>query len=118
MAKTSYMNNFTVSLQNLTCILEAKATAPNIERTQYGVPPVFDERKVVDENYVYMPIEVAKELALSLMQVINNQEKRSHFQVRLNGEKQAMWEAAIKGMDAYSAEKARQEKEKRDAEEE
>ena len=108
------MNNFTVSLQNLTCVLEAKATAPNIERSQYGVPPVFDERKVVDESYIFMPIEVAKELAISLLHVIGSAEKRSRIQVRLSPDKQARWEAAIGAIDAYSAEKARQEKEKKD----
>lgn len=109
------MNNFTVSLQNLTCILEAKATAPNIERTQYGgVPPVFDERKVVDETFLFMPIEVAKELAVSLLHVIGSAEKRSRIQVRLSPDKQARWEAAIKAIDEYNAEKERQEKEKDD----
>ena len=100
-SKSSYVNNFTVSIQNLVCILDAKCTAPNIEKSDYNAPPVFDAHKIVDENYLFMPLGVAKELALSLMQVIGDVEKRSGFKVRLNGEKQAHWEAAVRAIEEY-----------------
>lgn len=97
--KATYVNNFTVSVQNLNLILDAKCTAPNIEKTGYNTPPVFDAHKIVDENYLFMPIGVAKELAISLLQVIGDVEKRSNFKVRLNGEKQMYWEEALKAID-------------------
>ena len=102
--KSAYMNNFTVAMQNLTCVLEAKATAPNIEKTGYGTPPVFDERKTVDETYLYMPVEVAKELAVSLLHVVGTAEKRAGVTVHLSKDKEACWEAAVKAVDAYHAE--------------
>ena len=80
-SKTSFVNSFTVSVQNLNVILDAKCTAPNIEKTGYDTPPVFDAHKIVDENYLFMPIGVAKELAVSLMQIIGDVEKRSTFRV-------------------------------------
>lgn len=98
--KSTYVNNFTVSIQNLNCILDAKCTAPNIEKTGYNVPPVFDAHKIVDENYLFMPIGVAKELAISLMQIIGDTEKRTNFRIRLNGEKETYWEEAVKAIDA------------------
>ena len=98
---SSYVNNFTVSIQNLVCILDAKCTAPNIEKTEFNTPPVFDAHKIVDENYLFMPMGVAKELALSLMQIIGDVEKRSGIKVRLNGEKQAYWEAAVQAIEEY-----------------
>ncbi len=104
--KSAYMNNFTVAMQNLTCVLEARATAPNIEKTGYGTPPVFEERKTVDETYLYMPVEVAKELAVSLLHVVSTAEKRSGLRVRLSKDKEACWEAAVKAVDAYHAEQA------------
>ena len=107
--KATFVNNFTVSIQNLNCILDAKCTAPNIEKTDYNTPPVFDAHKIVDENYLFMPLGVAKELAISLMQVIGDVEKRSNIRVRLNGEKQAYWEAALKAIADYQAEKRDQE---------
>ena len=107
-SKSSYVNNFTVSIQNLVCILDAKCTAPNIEKTDFNTPPVFDAHKIVDENYLFMPLGVAKELAISLMQVIGDVEKRSGFKVRLNGDKQGCWEAACKAIDDYKAEKQEQ----------
>ena len=98
-SKATYVNNFTVSIQNFTCILDAKCTAPNIEKTAFDTPPVFDAHKVVDENYMFLPLGVAKELAISLIQVIGDVEKRSGFKVRLNGEKQNYWEAALKAIE-------------------
>ncbi len=100
-SKTSFVNSFTVSVQNLNVILDAKCTAPNIEKTGYDTPPVFDAHKIVDENYLFMPIGVAKELAVSLMQIIGDVEKRSTFRVRLNGEKQAYWEEALRAINEY-----------------
>ena len=97
--KSTYVNNFTVTIQNLNCILDAKCTAPNIEKTEYGTPPVFDAHKIVDENYLFMPLGVAKELALSLMQVIGDIEKRSNIRIRLNGDKEDYWQAAVKAID-------------------
>ena len=99
--KSSYVNNFTVSIQNLVCILDAKCTAPNIEKTEFNTPPVFDAHKIVDENYLFMPLGVAMELALSMMQIIGDVEKRSGIKVRLNGEKQAYWEAAVQAIEEY-----------------
>ena len=99
--KSSFVNNFTVSVQNLNVILDAKCTAPNIEKTGYDVPPVFDAHKIVDENYLFMPIGVAKELAISLLQIIGDIEKRSNIRVRLNGEKQAYWEEALRAIEEY-----------------
>ena len=100
-SKSSFVNSFTVSVQNLNVILDAKCTAPNIEKTGYDTPPVFDAHKIVDENYLFMPIGVAKELAVSLMQIIGDVEKRSTFRVRLNGEKQAYWEEALRAINEY-----------------
>lgn len=101
--KATFVNNFTISAQNMNVILDAKCTAPNIEKSDYGTPPVFDAHKIIDENYLFMPIGVAKELAISLMQVINDIEKRSNFRVRLNGEKQAYWEEALRAIEEYKA---------------
>ena len=101
--KATFVNNFTISAQNMNVILDAKCTAPNIEKSGYGTPPVFDAHKIIDENYLFMPICVAKELAISLMQVINDIEKRSNFRVRLNGEKQAYWEEALRAIEEYKA---------------
>jgi len=103
--KATYVNNFTVSVQNLNLILDAKCTAPNIEKTGYNTPPVFDAHKIVDENYLFMPIGVAKELAISLPQVIGDVEKRSNFKVRLNGDKQVYWEEALRAIEEYQAAK-------------
>jgi hypothetical protein len=103
--KSTYVNNFTVTIQNLNCILDAKCTAPNIEKTEYGTPPVFDAHKIVDENYLFMPLGVAKELALSLMQVIGDIEKRSNIRIRLNGDKEDYWQAAVKAIDELKSEK-------------
>ncbi len=103
--KSTYVNNFTVTIQNLNCILDAKCTAPNIEKTEYGTPPVFDAHKIVDENYLFMPLGVAKELALSLMQVIGDIEKRSNIRIRLNGDKEEYWQAAVKAIDELKSEK-------------
>ena len=96
--KSTYVNNFTVTIQNLNCILDAKCTAPNIEKTEYGTPPVFDAHKIVDETYLFMPLGVAKELALSLMQVISDIEKRSNIRMRLNGDKEGLWQAAVQAI--------------------
>ena len=101
--KATFVNNFTISAQNMNVILDAKCTAPNIEKSGYGTPPVFDAHKIIDENYLFMPIGVAKDLAISLMQVINDIEKRSNFRVRLNGEKQAYWEEALRAIEEYKA---------------
>ena len=101
--KATFVNNFTISAQNMNVILDAKCTAPNIEKSGYGTPPVFDAHKIIDENYLFMPIGVAKELAISLMQVINDIEKRSNFRVRLNGEKQAYWDEALRAIEEYKA---------------
>ena len=101
--KATFVNNFTISAQNMNVILDAKCTAPNIEKSGYGTPPVFDAHKIIDENYLFMPIGVAKELAISRMQVINDIEKRSNFRVRLNGEKQAYWEEALRAIEEYKA---------------
>ena len=101
--KATFVNNFTISAQNMNVILDAKCTAPNIEKSDYGTPPVFDAHKIIDENYLFMPIGVAKALAISLMQVINDIEKRSNFRVRLNGEKQAYWEEALRAIEEYKA---------------
>ena len=103
--KSTYVNNFTVTIQNLNCILDAKCTAPNIEKTEYGTPPVCDAHKIVDENYLFMPLGVAKELALSLMQVIGDIEKRSNIRIRLNGDKEDYWQAAVKAIDELKSEK-------------
>lgn len=103
--KSTYVNNFTVTVQNLNVILDAKCTAPNIEKTEYGTPPVFDAHKVVDENYLFMPLGVAKELALSLVQVIGDIEKRSNLRIRLNGDKEGYWQAAVKAIDDCKAAK-------------
>ena len=103
--KSTYVNNFTVTIQNLNWILDAKCTAPNIEKTEYGTPPVFDAHKIVDENYLFMPLGVAKELALSLMQVIGDIEKRSNIRIRLNGDKEDYWQAAVKAIDELKSEK-------------
>ena len=103
--KSTYVNNFTVTIQNLNCILDAKCTAPNIEKTEYGTPPVFDAHKIVDENYLFMPLGVAKELALSLMQVMGDIEKRSNIRIRLNGDKEDYWQAAVKAIDELKSEK-------------
>ena len=107
--KATYVNNFTVSVQNLNLILDAKCTAPNIEKSGYGTPPVFDAHKIVDENYLFMPIGVAKELAISLLQVIGDVEKRSNFKVQLNGDKQVYWEEALRAIEEYKQNKRTEE---------
>ena len=99
--KSTFVNNFTLSVQNLNVILDAKCTAPNIEKSGYGTPPVFDAHKIVDENYLFMPIGVAKELAISLLQVIGDIEKRSSLHVRLNGDKEAYWTEALRAIEEY-----------------
>ena len=52
-----------------------------------------------------MPLGVAKELALSLMQVIGDIEKRSNIRIRLNGDKEDYWQAAVKAIDDLKSEK-------------
>ena len=99
--KSTFVNNFTISVQNLNVVLDAKCTAPNIEKTGYDTPPVFDAHKIVDENYLFMPIGVAKDLAISLLQIIGDIEKRSNIRVRLNGEKQSYWEEAVRAIEEY-----------------
>ncbi|OQA28247.1 MAG: hypothetical protein BWY58_00529 [Chloroflexi bacterium ADurb.Bin344] len=100
-AKSLYMNNFTFSLQNLTCILDAKSVAPDIERSNFGT--VLDEKKTVDEVFLFMPIEAAKELGISILQMVAAQEKRTHLKIRLEPEKQVLWDCYIK-----AAEKSRE----------
>ena len=109
--KSSYINSFTLSIQNLNCVLDAKCTAPNIEKSDYNTPPVFDAHKIVDETYLFMPLGVAKELAVSLVQVISDVEKRSGFKVRLNGEKNEMWETARKAIEDFREEQKRRQEE-------
>ena len=65
--------------------------------------------KIVDENYLFMPIGVAKELAISLLQVIGDVEKRSNFKVQLNGDKQVYWEEALRAIDEYKQNKRTEE---------
>lgn len=96
-----YMNNFTFSIQNFTCVLNARSTAPNIEPSSFG--PVFDEKKTVDETFLFMPIEAAKELALSIIQVIDSREKNARIRVALAPEKQALWEAYTQAGNAFRA---------------
>ncbi len=88
-SKSLYMNNFTFSIQNLTCVLDAKSVAPNIERSNFG--PVLDENKTIDEVFLFMPIEAAKELGISILQMVAAQEKRTQIKVRLDPDKQALW---------------------------
>ena len=59
--KSSYVNNFTVTIQNFNCILDAKCTAPNIEKTGYDTPPVFDAHKIVDENHLIAVVTVSNQ---------------------------------------------------------
>lgn len=103
--KSQYMNNFSVSMQNLTVVLDAKATAPDIEQMGSNIPPVFNERKTVDEAFLYMPVEVAKELAISLIHVVTAGEKRTGLKVNLPADKQGLWLAAVNGMLQYEQEK-------------
>ncbi|MHC1773237.1 MAG: hypothetical protein AB9907_16185 [Flexilinea sp.] len=104
-SKSAYMNNFAFSIQNFTCVLDAKSIAPNIEKSNFGT--VLDEKKTVDEVYLFMPIEVAKELAISILQMVDAREKRIHLKVNLDPEKQALWECYVKAADEFK--KSRQE---------
>lgn len=104
-SKATFVNNFTISVQNFNLILDAKCTAPNIEKSGYNTPPVFDAHKIVDENYLFMPLGVAKELAISLLQVIGDIEKRSSFKVNLAGDKQIYWEEAVRAINEYKESK-------------
>ena len=104
-AKSSYINNFAISIRDLNLVLDAKCTAPNIEKTEYNTPPVFDAHKVVDETYLFMPLGIAKDLTITLLQVISDSEKRSPIKFRLNGEKNEYWEAAVKAIEALREEK-------------
>ena len=97
-AKASFMNNFSLSVQHLTVVLDAKATAPDIQNSADGIPPVFDERRIVEENFLFMPIEAAKELALSLMHVVQAGEKRMGIKIGLPKEKQELWDAALEAV--------------------
>ena len=91
--KSMFVNNFSVSTQNLVCILEAKSLAPNIETLENGKTMLFGNGRIVDEDYLYMPIEVGKELVLALLQVISTQEKNTGITVNLPEGKQELWEA-------------------------
>ena len=42
-----------------------------------------------------------KNLSVDLMQIIGDVEKRSTFRVRLNGEKQAYWDEALRAINEY-----------------
>ena len=97
--KSLYMNNFAFSIQNLTCVLDAKSVAPDIERSNFG--PVFDEKKTIDEVFLFMPIEAAKELGISILQMVEAQEKRSRLKIRLEPEKQALWDCYIKASEDF-----------------
>ncbi len=97
--KSAYMNNFAFSIQNLTCILDAKTVAPNIEKSNFGT--VLDEKKTVDEVYLFMPIEVAKELAISILQMVDAREKRLHLKINLDPEKQALWDCFVKAGEEF-----------------
>ena len=88
-----YMNNFTISTQKYTCMLHAQSVAPNVERSKFG--PVFDERKTIDEAFVFIPAEVAKELAISILMIMDANEKNTGNKFKLQDDKQAMWEAAV-----------------------
>ncbi len=103
MSNSIYMNNFTFSIQNFTCILNAKSIAPDIERSNFG--PVLDEKKTVDESYIFMPIEAAKELALSILQMVDAREKRSRLKINLEPEKQALWDRYIQAGEDFQREK-------------
>lgn len=103
-----FMNSFTLSMQRLTVALDAKAVAPDVQPTAEGIPPVFEERRTVDEDILFMPVEVAKELALSLLQVVDTQEKRSGLKIGLPHEKQEQWEAAVAALRSVQDEQRRQ----------
>ena len=60
-SRSIFMNNFALSMQRLTVTLDAKAVAPDVQPTASGIPPVFDEHRVADEDFVFLPVEVAKE---------------------------------------------------------
>ncbi len=104
--KSAYMNNFAFSIQNFTCVLDAKTVAPNIEKSNFGT--ILDEKKTVDETYLFMPIEVAKELALSILQMVDAREKRMHLKVTLEPEKQALWECYTKAAEEFKNKKLNQ----------
>ncbi len=99
MSKTAYMNNFTFSMQNLTCVLDARTQTLDIEKSNFGT--VLDDKKIIDENYTFMPVEVAQELAISILHVVSAHEKRTGFRVRLEPEKQAIWDNCVKMLDEY-----------------
>lgn len=88
-----YMNNFTISTQKFTCMLHAQSVAPNVERSKFG--PVFDEHKTIDEAFIFIPAEVAKELAISILMIMDANEKNTGNKFLLKEDKQAMWEAAV-----------------------
>ena len=97
-------------MQNLVLVLDAKSQAPNIEKSNFGA--VFDDKKIVDENFVFMPIEVAKELSLSLLTMTAACEKRTGVRVKLPQDKQKLWDELIQTVNRVAAE----ENEKKDEE--
>ena len=100
--KALYVNNFSLSTQDLICVLEAKTTAPNIETASNGVSAMFGQNRIVDEDFLFMPYPIAKELALALLQLVNEQEKRSGIKYMLREGKQALWEDLAAKIDEYN----------------
>ena len=110
-ARSGFMNSFAVSMQRLIVTLDAKATAPDVQNSTGGIPPVFDEHRVVDETFLYMPVEIAKELALSLLYVVDSTESRLGFRTNLPKDKEEIWNAAVKAMRETQKQQAESRKE-------
>lgn len=87
------MNNFSVTASgnDLLCVLEAKSSVPNIEQDAGGVPVMFGKSRIIDEDFIFMPMHLAKELAIALVRVVHNSERNAGVYANLEPEKQRLW---------------------------
>ena len=96
-----FVNNFSASSANETCIVEFKSTAPYIENIGNGKSAMFGTERIVDEAFMYMPNRIAKELAISLLYIANSQDKSLGMTWKLPDEKQELWEAMVAALEDH-----------------
>lgn len=86
-----FVNNFSLAAHNTMCVLEAKTMAPNIESLGNGKTAVFGSGRIVDEAFLFMEPNMAKELAISILVAVSRREQKIGIQYFMQPEKKALW---------------------------
>ncbi|MBQ6518564.1 MAG: hypothetical protein IJI14_07590 [Anaerolineaceae bacterium] len=100
--KSMYVNNFSLTAQDMVCVLEAKSLAPNIERVGNGETAMFGTSRIIDEDFLYLTPQLTKELAFAILRVLSEQENKTGVRFLLQPEKQALWEDLVSVLNEHS----------------